>query len=117
MEKREKKASYFYVLSCKDGTLYGGYTTDLDRRLKEHNTGTGAKYTRPIYRRPVRMIYAEKYASRSAATKAEAAFKKLTRKNKENYLKKNGVTIPLKDQLKRITINREEFTYADAEKF
>ncbi len=37
---------YFYVLACKDGTFYGGYTTDLSRRLAEHNHGTGAKYTR-----------------------------------------------------------------------
>lgn len=117
MEATEKKASYFYVLLCKDDTLYGGYTTDLDRRLKEHNTGTGAKYTRPAYRRPVRMIYAESYVSRSEATKAEAAFKKLTRKNKEYYLKRNGVSIPFKEQLNRIINNTEESNDADTEEF
>ena len=77
---------YFYVLFCKDQTFYGGYTTDLSRRLEEHNNGTGAKYTRLQKRRPVKMIHAEVFSSRSEATKAEAAFKKLTRKQKERYL-------------------------------
>lgn len=117
MEQQVKKASYFYVLSCKDGSFYGGYTTDLDRRLKEHNAGTGAKYTRPTYRRPACMIYAERHATRSAATKAEAAFKKLTRKNKENYLMKNGVSVPFHQQRQRIVIDREESTHAYTEKF
>lgn len=94
----EAQTSYFYVLHCKDGSLYGGYTTDLTRRLKEHNDGTGAKYTRINRRRPLTMIYAEAYASRSEATKAEAAFKKLARKQKNSYLKKHGVNEPFNDQ-------------------
>ena len=77
-----KKSHYFYVLLCQDGSFYGGYTTEPERRLTEHNSGTGAKYTRLAKRRPVKMI-----ETRSAATKAEAAFKKLTRKQKEQYLK------------------------------
>lgn len=77
---------YFYVLSCRDQTFYGGYTTDLIRREKEHNQGIGAKYTRPASRRPLQMIHAEAFSSRSEATKAEAAFKKLRRKDKEQYL-------------------------------
>ena len=82
---------YFYVLHCKDDTYYGGYTTDPNRRLKEHNSGTGAKYTRLASRLPAKMIHIEKFASRSEATKAEYAFKKLTRKQKIIYLtKKNG---------------------------
>ncbi|HLQ41152.1 MAG TPA: GIY-YIG nuclease family protein [Tetragenococcus sp.] len=80
---------YFYVLHCKDGSFYGGYTTDLNRRLNEHNQGIGAKYTHPASRRPLQMIHAEDFATRSQATKAEAAFKKLNRKAKEQYLKKN----------------------------
>lgn len=60
---------YFYVLFCKDQTFYGGYTTDLSRRLEEHNNGTGAKYTRLQKRRPVKMIHAEVFSSRSEATK------------------------------------------------
>lgn len=79
---------YFYVLYCKDRTFYGGYTTDPERRLKEHNNGTGAKYTRVTTRLPVKMIHTEKFATRSEATKAEYAFKKLSRKAKEAYLGK-----------------------------
>lgn len=77
---------YFYVLLCKDNTFYGGYTTDLIRRLHQHNQGVGAKYTHPASRRPLQMIHAESFATRSEATKAEAAFKKLVRKHKERYL-------------------------------
>jgi putative endonuclease len=77
---------YFYVLLCKDQSFYGGYTTDLARRLNEHNSGKGAKYTHPEKRRPAKMIHAEVFATRSEATKAEAAFKKLSRKKKEAYL-------------------------------
>lgn len=82
----ESKEHFFYVLLCLDNTFYAGYTTDLDRRLKEHNNGTGAKYTRLPKRRPAKMVYHEKFATRSEATKAEYAFKQLTRKQKENYL-------------------------------
>lgn len=79
---------YFYVLHCQDDTFYGGYTTNPKRRLNEHNNGTGAKYTRVSSRLPVEMIHIEKFTTRSEATKAEYAFKKLSRKNKEKYLKK-----------------------------
>ncbi|MFV0560702.1 MAG: GIY-YIG nuclease family protein [Enterococcus sp.] len=90
---------YFYVLLCRDGTYYGGYTTDLARRLNEHNTGVGAKYTRLAKRRPLQMIHAERFATRSEATKAEAAFKKLSRKQKDAYLKSSiSVTLPTKKQ-------------------
>lgn len=77
---------YFYVLHCKDNSFYGGYTTDLCRRLNEHNSGTGAKYTHPASRRPLKMIHAEHFTNRVEATRAEAAFKKLTRRQKERYL-------------------------------
>lgn len=97
-DNKDNKASYFYVLHCRDGTLYGGYTTDLTRRLNEHNEGIGAKYTRPKQRRPLKMIYAEAHGSRSEATKAEAAFKKLARRQKDQYLASNGVSRPYKEQ-------------------
>lgn len=77
---------YFYVLHCKDDSFYGGYTTDLTRRLAEHNRGIGAKYTHPASRRPAKMIHAEGFATRSEATKAEAAFKRLPRAKKIKYL-------------------------------
>ncbi|WHA09811.1 GIY-YIG nuclease family protein [Enterococcus montenegrensis] len=78
---------YFYVLLCRDNTFYAGYTTDLTRRLKEHNDGVGSKYTRLKKRRPLQMVHAEVFFDRSSATKAEAAFKKLSRLQKEAYLK------------------------------
>ncbi|WP_099224425.1 GIY-YIG nuclease family protein [Listeria costaricensis] len=79
---------YFYVLLCADGTYYGGYTTDVARREQEHNDGIRCKYTKT--RRPVKMIHFEKFATRSEATKAEAAFKKLSRVKKDRYLTENG---------------------------
>lgn len=81
---------YFYVLHCADNTLYAGYTTDPERRLAEHNKGIGAKYTRLPKRRPMKMIHLEAFDSRSAATKAEYAFKQLTRKEKNLYLKQHS---------------------------
>ena len=76
-----------YVLSCADGSFYCGITTDLERRIKEHNGGTkkkGAKYTNS--RRPVVYMYDEDHPDRSSASKAEAAFKKLTRPQKIQYM-------------------------------
>lgn len=95
---KNKKTSYFYVLHCKDQSFYAGYTTNLKRREAEHNAGTGAKYTRAGSRRPLTMIYAESYNSRSEAMKAEAAFKKLSRPQKEKYLAENGLTPPYQNK-------------------
>ena len=76
---------YLYVVRCSDSTLYTGVTTDLKRRLNEHNTSNrGAKYTKT--RRPVKLVYYELYQSRSNAQKAEYDFKKLTREQKEKKI-------------------------------
>lgn len=65
-----------YMVACADGSLYTGITTDLVRRLAEHNSVRGgARYTRP--RRPVRLVYSERAASRSAAAKREYRIKQL----------------------------------------
>jgi putative endonuclease len=86
------KDFYFYVLHCADDTLYGGYTTDIMRREQEHNAGTGAKYTRA--RLPVKLIYSERFDTRSEATKREWWFKhKLTRKQKFSFLAEHGVDL------------------------
>jgi putative endonuclease len=86
------KDFYFYVLHCADDTLYGGYTTDITRREREHNAGTGAKYTRA--RLPVKLIYSERFDTRSEATKREWWFKhKLTRKQKLTFLAEHGVDL------------------------
>lgn len=72
---------YVYILSCKDHTLYTGITTDLVRRVGEHNKGSlGAKYTSG--RRPVTLLYSRRFRNRSNASKEEARIKKLSRENK-----------------------------------
>jgi putative endonuclease len=83
-----------YILQCQDQTLYAGITTDLERRLQEHNgegpTGDkGAKYTR--VRRPVKMVYHEACNNRSLACQREAAIKKLTRAKKLALISTNPV--------------------------
>ncbi|MDQ7043743.1 MAG: GIY-YIG nuclease family protein [Sulfurimonas sp.] len=74
--------TYFvYILKCVDNTLYTGITTDLKRRLYEHNNlDKGAKYTK--LRRPVELVYSEESEDRSSASKREYVIKKLTRKEK-----------------------------------
>ncbi len=75
-----RKTWYFYVLTCSDKSLYTGVTTDIDRRVEEHNQKKGAKYTRG--RTPVRLFYFRKMKDRSSAQKLESAFKKLSRSKK-----------------------------------
>lgn len=77
---------YFYVLLCQDGSLYAGYTNNLSRRLKMHNEGKGAKYTRG--RGPVKLLYSKAFDEKSDALKAEYEFKQWTRKKKEDFLLK-----------------------------
>lgn len=77
-------AQYVYILECGDGTLYTGYTTDVGRRVTEHNAGEGAKYT--AGRRPVTLRYVEFHSSRSAAMSREHEIKSLTRTQKERLL-------------------------------
>ena len=74
--------SYFvYILECSDCSLYTGITTDVVKRLNEHNTSSkGAKYTKA--RRPVKLVYSEPSEDRSTASKREYAIKKLTRTKK-----------------------------------
>lgn len=73
--------NYAYLVHCSDGSYYAGWTNDLNKRVKAHNNGTGAKYTKA--RRPVELAYAEKFDTKSEAMKREAALKKLNHKEKE----------------------------------
>ncbi len=75
---------HVYILECADGTYYTGYTTDVERRVAEHNEGTGAKYTRG--RTPVEVIHTETYDSQSAAMQREYAIKQLRRPAKEELV-------------------------------
>ncbi|MCD7913710.1 GIY-YIG nuclease family protein [Bacillus velezensis] len=80
----ETNSHFFYVLLCNDNSLYAGYTNDLQKRLKTHNEGKGAKYTRA--RRPVSLCLAESFETKREAMQAEYRFKQLTRKKKEQYI-------------------------------
>lgn len=80
-----KSSSYYvYLIICRDQTFYIGYTNDLDKRIKVHNKGLGAKYTRG--RTPVKLLYYEVYDDKSKALKREIALKKLSRKQKEKLI-------------------------------
>src|SRR5688572_9009981 len=72
--------AFVYLLRCRDGSLYCGWTDDLERRLATHNAGKGARYTRS--RKPVLLVWSEELADRSAALKRELAVKRLTRTQK-----------------------------------
>jgi putative endonuclease len=79
---------YLYILQCADGTLYTGITTDLARRVAEHNSAKlGAKYT--ATRRPVKLAYSRKFKNRSLAAKAEAQIKKLKKSQKLAIINKS----------------------------
>lgn len=71
---------YVYILRCADGTLYTGMTDDVEKRLKAHRAGKGAKYTRG--RGPLELVYTEQLPDKSSALKREIAIKKLTRAQK-----------------------------------
>ena len=77
-------AFYFYLARCSDNSLYAGYCKNLADREKTHNDGKGAKYT--LARRPVKIIYHEKFATRSEAMKREAEVKKFTRSQKKELV-------------------------------
>ena len=72
--------AFVYLLRCRDGSLYCGWTDDLERRVATHNSGKGARYTRS--RKPVQLVWSEELADRSAALKREIAVKRLTRTQK-----------------------------------
>ena len=77
---------FLYILSCVGGTLYTGITTDLTRRMLEHNEGKkGAKYT--AARRPVELVFSKKFKDRSLALKEESRIKKLPRREKLDLIR------------------------------
>lgn len=73
--------NYAYLVRCSDDSLYAGWTNDIEKRLKSHNAGTGAKYTRA--RLPVTLAYLETFDTKSEAMKREAALKRMTHRQKE----------------------------------
>ena len=72
---------YIYILKCKDGTYYTGYTNDIEKRVRIHNDKKGAKYTRG--RTPVTLVYEESFATKAEALKREYMIKQMSRAEKE----------------------------------
>ena len=79
---------YLYILRCKDGSLYTGITTDVEKRLEAHQSGKGAKYTRG--RGPLALVYKEECGDHSEALKRELEVKALTRAEKLKLIEKNS---------------------------
>jgi putative endonuclease len=79
---------YVYILQCVDGSFYTGYTKDLDERTRQHQNGTGARYTKS--HKPQRIAYFEVFGDRSAAMRREREIKKFSRKQKVELIKSQG---------------------------
>lgn len=81
MDKAKELSNYTYMVRCNDGTFYIGWTNNLEKRMKAHNEGKGAKYTKP--RTPVELVYYETFQTKEEAMSREWHLKQLTRKQKE----------------------------------
>ena len=88
--------NYTYMLKCSDGTLYTGWTNDLEKRVEAHNSGKGAKYTKA--RRPVELAYYEEFETKEQAMKREYAIKQVGRKEKQKLIA--GKKVKLSDERK-----------------
>lgn len=80
--------NFTYILRCADGSLYTGWTNDLEKRLAAHNAGTASQYTKP--RRPVELVYHETFATKEDAMRREWAIKQLTRAEKLALVEEKG---------------------------
>lgn len=80
--------NYTYIVRCKDGSFYTGWTNDLEKRIHAHNNGTGAKYTKS--RRPVELVYYEIFATKQEAMSREFRLKKLSREQKVKLINSFG---------------------------
>ncbi len=83
---------FIYILQSRDGRYYVGYTTDLERRMQQHKTGKGAKFTRAFGFK--KLLYSENHPSKSAALKREALLKKLTRVEKREIIARSRTSSP-----------------------
>ena len=79
-----EQGNFTYMLECSDGSLYTGWTNDLERRVKAHNAGRGAKYTKS--RRPVKLVYFESFSTKQEAMRREWEIKQLKRQEKEKMI-------------------------------
>lgn len=87
--RMKSETNYIYIVKCADQTLYTGWTTCIERRLAEHNSGKGAKYTKS--RRPVELVYYESFETKQQAMSREANIKRLTRKGKEALIRQGKI--------------------------
>lgn len=85
--------NYTYIVKCSDGTFYTGWTNNLEKRIRDHNAGKGAKYTKS--RRPVELVYYETFSQKEDAMRREYVIKKLERKEKMKLVESfQGESIP-----------------------
>lgn len=80
----EKRMNYTYIVKCKDGTYYTGWTNNLEKRIADHNAGRGAKYTKTRF--PVTLVYYEEFGSKQEAMKREYAIKQMKREEKRKLI-------------------------------
>ena len=86
-KKEAENMNYTYILRCKDGSLYTGWTNNLEKRMQDHNAGKGAKYTKS--RRPVELVYYETFDTKEEAMRREYAVKQLSRTKKIQLISEN----------------------------
>jgi putative endonuclease len=89
-----RRAAFVYLLRCNDGTIYTGWTFDVTQRVRAHQDGRGARYTR--IRRPVELVYQERLSSRRAAMRREIEIKKMSRVRKQKLAEKVSILIKRK---------------------
>ena len=94
---------YVYVVRCSDRSLYTGITTDVTRRIEEHNNKRGARYTRS--RCPVTLVYRERVADRGAALRREYEIKRMTAEGKLELVAKHRVRASARRRSKRLQVN------------
>ncbi len=87
MDNQEKQ-NYTYMVACSDGSLYTGWTNDLEKRVRAHNEGKGARYTKS--RRPVELVWHEAFPTKEEAMRREYEVKQLTRREKEELIRRKG---------------------------
>lgn len=80
--------NYTYIVECSDGSYYTGWTNNLEKRILDHNTGCGAKYTKA--RRPVSLVYYEAFDTKEEAMRREYQVKRLSRHQKEQLIRGGG---------------------------
>ena len=85
-DKEETFMNYTYIVRCRDGSLYTGWTNNLEKRIKDHNNGRGAKYTKS--RRPVLLAYYEEFATKEEAMRREWEIKQMKRQEKQDLVER-----------------------------